>query len=451
MKQDPRRDPVRRVRPRAGSPRTTPAGPNFTKCREQGAAHPIEETGKQAARHDELGRPPDHRDRLTSASRRDRRLRTAVRPPEAPLSGGAVTWLRELEGHAGAAQRAGAQAHARRRPLRRYGVRCPGRGRCEPPPLTPRTAVSAASRKPAAGVLHRHTTRRRPAAGSPPTRSAAPSGVCAEDVLQQGVQRRGQILAATARTRIGAAGQDPAPSAGRCPRPAPTRTRPARRRPRPGRHRAERPSRTGRRAVRITSSTSRFERVDVGREPGALARRRRSESTSSRSAVTGVRSRWARSATSSRSAASSSLDAAGQAVEPDADAGATPACRSAATRARRGRRRPAGRPCAASAVTEPTSRRPSRSASSRLEREQRQSQQRRARSTSRTTPPCSATPRHVRPDHRGARRPGPAPASSTSMPPPASRGERAAARWPARSTGVRAAGAPHRGRRRRTP
>ena len=39
--------------------------PNFTKWREQRAAHPIEETGKQAARHDELGGPAHHRDRLT--------------------------------------------------------------------------------------------------------------------------------------------------------------------------------------------------------------------------------------------------------------------------------------------------------------------------------------------------------------------------------------------------
>ena len=51
--------------PASGSPRTTPAGRTSPKWREQGAHHPIEETGAQAARHDELGGPPDHRDRLS--------------------------------------------------------------------------------------------------------------------------------------------------------------------------------------------------------------------------------------------------------------------------------------------------------------------------------------------------------------------------------------------------
>ena len=40
--------------------------PLMTKYRQQGAEHPIEVTGSQAARHDELGRPADHRDGLSA-------------------------------------------------------------------------------------------------------------------------------------------------------------------------------------------------------------------------------------------------------------------------------------------------------------------------------------------------------------------------------------------------
>ena len=50
--------------------------PNFTKWRSEGAAHPIEETGQKLRGHDELGRPADHRDRLTAPAPRRRRPRT---------------------------------------------------------------------------------------------------------------------------------------------------------------------------------------------------------------------------------------------------------------------------------------------------------------------------------------------------------------------------------------
>ena len=43
--------------------------PNFAKLREQGAAHPIEEVGEQAARDDELGGQPADRDGVTVAGR----------------------------------------------------------------------------------------------------------------------------------------------------------------------------------------------------------------------------------------------------------------------------------------------------------------------------------------------------------------------------------------------
>ena len=57
--------------------------PNFSKLREQGAGHPIEETGAQAARHDELGGPADHRDRLAgrAAPGADHRPGAAPAPP----------------------------------------------------------------------------------------------------------------------------------------------------------------------------------------------------------------------------------------------------------------------------------------------------------------------------------------------------------------------------------
>ena len=51
-------------------------GPDFSKCRAEGAAHPIEVDRQEAARHDELGGPADHRDRLISIGSANGRVRS---------------------------------------------------------------------------------------------------------------------------------------------------------------------------------------------------------------------------------------------------------------------------------------------------------------------------------------------------------------------------------------
>ena len=225
-------------------------------------------------------------------------------------------------------------AAARRRWPRPSGGRCRGPGR------STRRRCGRARRRPSGmpgPSSATVTTAPPPSRGRTSTPSAVPSGVWAKTLPSRASTAAARSAAGT-RTGSGVAGSPTPDAAGPRPRPAPTRTRPARRRPRSRRTRRPRPRGRGvgprgspRRCPGSSASTSSRSR---SRSAGG------SPSTSSRSAVSGVRSRCARSAAPSRSAASSSP------IRPASWLTAVPTSRTSAgpagARGPRGRRCPAG-------------------------------------------------------------------------------------------------------------
>ena len=95
--------------------------PNFTKWRERGRGAPDRGDRQEAARHDELGRPPDHRDRLTV-----RLARTTIRPTAPGGLALSPAPPRRLARHAAARRCVGAAVRRRRRGTLRAGARVTG-------------------------------------------------------------------------------------------------------------------------------------------------------------------------------------------------------------------------------------------------------------------------------------------------------------------------------------
>ena len=235
-------------------------------------------------------------------------------PTSSRSGSGSAGWA-ELHRHAqppAAAPRAERQGAAGR--PRRCAGRCPGPGRSSRPRSRPRRDQA----------LGRHARtlvgdRQDGAAPGPRvsrTANAVPSGVCAKTLPSRASTAAARSSAASAtEQRPGARSRTTVRR--RCPRPAPPERHPVgddRRRVARGRRR---PVASGRRACGISPVTARSRPSTA-----AVIRPRpagRERLGSSRSAVSGVRSRCDRSATCSRSWAQQLLDPGGQVVERAGD------------------------------------------------------------------------------------------------------------------------------------
>ena len=207
----------------------------------------------------------------------------------------------------------------------------------DPPPLAPRRRIGrlgeARARRP------RPRVRRRPPAARPSrTAKAVPSGVCANTLPSS---------ASTQRARSAAAHRDGQRSGGdverdvRGPVSSASTDQNATRSADHLGGVARRPRRSRRPPGLVDERGDRpLHRVHAGGDPVASSASRRA-SASSRSAVSGVRSRWDRSATVSRSCAQQLADPAGQVVQRAGHL-ARPRAGRRGRPGRPGRRRPAG-------------------------------------------------------------------------------------------------------------